>query len=55
MYGWTPLHYAAESGHLDVCKLIIANVDDKNPINIFGETPKYAAKLNNHVEVVELF
>ena len=30
-HGWTVLHYAAKAGHLDICKLIISNIDDKNP------------------------
>ena len=30
IYGLTPLHQAAENGHLSICQLIVENVDDKN-------------------------
>ena len=32
-FGFTPLHLAAENGHLELCQLIIENVQDKNPKN----------------------
>ena len=34
--GMTPLHYAARFGHLDICKLIIDKIVDKNPANQRG-------------------
>ena len=34
--GWTLLHYAAKKGHFKICKLIIENVDDKNPADNDG-------------------
>ena len=37
--GYTALHLAAESGHLDVCKLIVGNIQDKNPRALDGNTP----------------
>ena len=30
-YGNTPLHIAAEEGHLEIVKFFMENVDDKNP------------------------
>ena len=27
------------NGHLDICRLIIDNVDNKHPANIAGKTP----------------
>ena len=27
-YGWTPLHEAAASGHLDICRLIVDNCEN---------------------------
>ena len=29
----TPLHYAAQYGHLEVCQLLMKNLIDKNPAN----------------------
>ena len=33
--GETPLHHAAKFGHLDVCRYIVGNVENKNPQNNF--------------------
>ena len=38
-YGGTPLHKAALEGNVLECKLIIDNVEDKNPQDDFGRTP----------------
>ena len=51
---WTPLHLAAEFGHLAVCELLIENVwegleDD------YGETPFQLAAQNGHLSVCQLF
>ena len=54
-FGETPLHFAAMDGHLDVCRLIIDNVNDKHPVTNFGDTPKDLAVENNHVVVSQLF
>ena len=32
-WGSTPLHWAANGGHIDICHLILDNVDIKNPVN----------------------
>ena len=53
-YGKTPLHYAAENGHLGVCQLILEKVHEKNPKDDYGMTPLENADLNGHSEVVEL-
>ena len=29
--GWTPLHKAAQNGHLSIRQLIVESIDDKNP------------------------
>ena len=54
---WTPLHFAANNGHLEICQLIISNVDDKNPnANWAGEaSPYHLASEKGHLEVVKLF
>jgi hypothetical protein len=59
--GETPLHSAAKSGHLDICKFILENLEvDKNPKDNVGFTPlHYAAILNkdtkyNNLEIFKL-
>ncbi|POM75716.1 Hypothetical protein PHPALM_7142 [Phytophthora palmivora] len=41
--GNTPLHYAAEGGHLTLCKLLLANGSNINAQNKSGETPLHFA------------
>ena len=52
--GWTPLHWAAQFGHFEVCELLIANVIERNPEDIRGVTPLHSAASNGHIEVCEL-
>ena len=62
-FGKTPLHMAATNGHLDICRLIIDNVENKHPINIHVETPKNLADRGakdfgdryGHVQISKLF
>ena len=54
-YGYTPLHYAAQEGHFNVCKLITENVHVKNPSNDQGETPLSLATQSGHNEICKLF
>ena len=46
--GWTLLHNAAKNGHFEVCKLLVDNVEDKNPGCNDGETPLFKAAQNGH-------
>ncbi|EGZ28159.1 hypothetical protein PHYSODRAFT_309077 [Phytophthora sojae] len=41
--GNTPLHYAAEGGHLTLCKILLANGANINAQNKSGETPLHFA------------
>ena len=41
-YGVTPLHFAALAGHLEMCKLIINNTEDVNPITFSNDTNRLA-------------
>ena len=57
----TPLHCAAKMGRLEICRLIMRNLVDKNPVDRFqgGVTPlHYAAKgkpgTGDHLEVCKL-
>ena len=54
MLGETPLHAAASMGHLAVCRLIIENIDDKNPKSNTGFTPLHKATENGHLSVCQL-
>ena len=38
--GFTPLHAAAANGNGIICQLITENVEDKNPVDDTGRTPK---------------
>jgi ankyrin repeat protein len=49
-HGWTPLHSAAQNGHLRVCKLILSNILEskeysmnfiRNPSGNHGNNPFY--------------
>ena len=52
--GITPLHVAAQNGHLQVCKLLIQSTDDKNPKAKHDGTPlHYAAKMG-HLDICKL-
>jgi len=52
----TPLHYAAMKGHTEICRLILANLKDKNPVvDAFGRTPLDHAKWMEHLDVIKLF
>ena len=41
--GFTPLHYAALNGHLEVCQFILSRVEDKNPSDNDDRTPLHCA------------
>ena len=53
-FGWTPLHEAAWYGNLQECKLIIDNVEDKNPLDNDGDTPLFSALVGGHLSVFQL-
>ena len=46
--GVTPLHSAAIFGHLEVYKLLLKESDDKNPVDLYGNTPAICAVQNHH-------
>lgn len=53
--GNTPLHEAAEAGHLEVLRILLKNGKcDVNAKNVFGQTPLMRAVFNENLEVVKL-
>ena len=52
--GLTPLHLAAQKGHLDVCKLIIPNIENRNPGSKWS-TPKDLARFEKQWKIVDLY
>lgn len=55
-FGDTPLLSAVKSGHLDICKYIIDNVEEnkKNPAKKIGFTPLHYAAILNDLEIYKL-
>ena len=51
--GFTPLHLAAQNGHMKICQLIIGNVADKNP-KALGWTPLHFAAQKGQMEICKL-
>ena len=51
--GLTPLHKAAQKGHLDICELIVKYASDKNPIRNDGITPLHIASFNGDLKLCE--
>ena len=54
LLGYTPLHFAARNGHRDICVLILENVQNKTPENLYGVTPEILAIQYNHHELGQL-
>lgn len=52
-FGWTPLHSAADSGHLEVVKLLLEKGADPVGQDKSGES-FYMIALNGHLEIVKL-
>ena len=51
----TPLHLAARFGHLEICKLILEEVEERSPReNLEGLTPLHNAAWHGHLEVYKL-
>ena len=49
--GFTPLHYAADEGCLDIYKVIAERLDDKYPLADDGHLPIHYAALFGHYEI----
>ena len=52
--GFTPLHLAAITGHLDIVKILLTYVkEDKNPKDIARITPLVYATIYKHYPIVD--
>ncbi|KAG1692590.1 Ankyrin-1 [Nymphon striatum] len=51
----TPLHCAAETGQLEVCKMLLDMKADTNATDVYGQTPLHLGAENDHSDVVKLF
>jgi len=49
---FSPLHCAAQQGHVEIAELLIAKGANPNAIDMMGETPLHAAVLGGHKDVV---
>ena len=52
--GVTPLHKAAKEGHMNICKMLLENTNDKDPVDEDGNTPLKIAARNNNLELIKL-
>jgi ankyrin repeat protein len=50
---WTPLHLAAQNGHLNVVKFLVEQQAEMNMKNTNGSTPLHLAAQNGHLNVVK--
>ena len=53
IYGVTPLHIAVQFSHLNICKLIIQKVKEKNPKTDYGRTLLETALRNKSTRIRE--
>jgi hypothetical protein len=53
-YGWTPLHWAAYNGHIEISRLLLQNGAEVNARSSNGYTPLHWAASNGHVDILHL-
>ena len=53
MNGFSPIHRAAQNGHLEVVKTLANFTENPNAANSDGLTPIHLAAMNGHTEVIK--
>jgi len=53
-HSWAPLHYCANSGHAEVCRILLDNGAFMDSLDDIGRTPLHHASAKGHPEVVSL-
>ena len=51
---YTPLHFAVRNGHFSTCKLIVENVEEKNPPNSGLYTPLHCAAATGNYSIFKM-
>lgn len=51
---FSPLHCAAQQGHVEIAEILIAKGANVNATDMMGETPLHAAVLGGHKDIVEV-
>jgi len=54
-HGRTPLHFAAERGHVAMAKFLLARGAKPDSVDFYGLTPAEIAEENGHTEILNLF
>ena len=50
-YGYTPLHWAAKAGHMEIFKIILSNAKEMNPTSYLRTTPISIAAENRNISL----
>ena len=51
---WTPLHFAARDGHVDVAKVLLQNGVDLNAATKYKDTALHTAAEKGHFDIVKV-
>jgi ankyrin repeat protein len=52
---WTPLHFAANEGHIEVVKELLSHPDiEREPISSINRTPLHLAAMRGHTNIVRM-
>ena len=54
IFGRTPIYYAAQSGRVEILKLLMTNAESPNAPDNIGHTPIHTAARKGYIEVVKL-